>query len=252
MVENERLHNCTTFLDEKWERFFINAAAECPYGFDKKAVYHQGVFGKLDDMAMEHFLALGYRRNGNCMYNMRCPACKLCVPIRLRPERFQLNRNQRRVWKKNQDVTVEIGPLVMSRENVDLLQAFLSARFPQGRSNAESYYSGFFITSVSRCFEIRYRNGEQLLGVAIVDGAPAWLNAVYFFFDPAQSWRSLGTLNILTLNHICKTQKIEYLYLGYWIDGLGGMSYKNTFCPHELLLDGYWQEQTRQDERGEQ
>ena len=77
-------------------------------------------------------------------------------------------------------------------------------------SSAESYYSGFFITSISRCFEIRYRIGEQLLGVAVVDAAPSWLNAVYFFFDPEQGWRSPGTLNVLTLNHICRTQKIEY------------------------------------------
>jgi len=225
------------------ERFFIHAAAECPYGMAPNAVYHQAVFGRLDDETMGDFLAQGYRRNGNCIYNMRCPGCAMCVPIRLQPERFHPNRNQRRVWKRNQDVAVEIAPLTMSRENLSLLQRFLSTRFPAGRSSAESYYSGFFITSISRCFEIRYRVGEQLLGVAIVDGAPSWMNAVYFFFDPEQGWRSPGTLNILTLNHICKTHEIGLLYLGYWIDGHVGMSYKSAFRPHELLLDGVWREQ---------
>jgi leucyl-tRNA---protein transferase len=225
------------------ERFFVHAAAECPYGMAQRAVYHQGVLVRFDDETMGEFLARGYRRNGNCIYTMHCPGCALCVPIRLRPERFRPNRNQRRVWKKNQDVAVEIAPLTMSRENLSLLQRFLSTRFPAGSSSAESYYSGFFITSISRCFEVRYRVGEQLLGVAIVDGAPSWLNAVYFFFDPEQGWRSPGTLNILTLNHICKTQNIELLYLGYWIDGHVGMSYKNVFRPHELLLNGVWREQ---------
>lgn len=230
-------------LSEELERFFVNTVAECPYGMEWQAVYHQGVLGRLDDAVMGELLACGYRRNGNCMYTMRCPECNLCVPIRLCPERLRLNRNQRRVWKKNQDVAVEIAPLTMSKENLALLQRFLTTRFPDGRNTAESYYSGFFITSISRCFEVRYRVGEQLLGVAIVDGAPSWLNAVYFFFDPRQGWRSPGTLNILTLNHICKTQKIEYLYLGYWIDGHPGMSYKNAFRPHQLLINGVWQEQ---------
>jgi arginine-tRNA-protein transferase len=230
-------------LAEELERFFVNAAAECPYGISTTAVYHQAALGRMSDVTMGEFLAAGYRRNGNCMYNMRCPGCSLCVPIRLRPERFRLNRNQRRVWQKNQDVAVEIAPLTMSRENLALLQRFLSTRFPEGRSDAESYYSGFFITSISRCFEIRYRVGEQLLGVAVVDGAPNWLNAVYFFFDPEQGWRSPGTLNILTLNHICLTRQIDLLYLGYWIDGHAGMSYKNAFRPHELLLEGGWREQ---------
>jgi len=230
-------------LAEELERFFVNAAAECPYGISTTAVYHQAALGRMSDVTMGEFLAAGYRRNGNCMYNMRCPGCSLCVPIRLRPERFRPNRNQRRVWQKNQDVAVEIAPLTMSRENLALLQCFLSTRFPEGRSDAESYYSGFFITSISRCFEIRYRVGEQLLGVAVVDGAPNWLNAVYFFFDPEQGWRSPGTLNILTLNHICLTRQIDLLYLGYWIDGHAGMSYKDAFRPHELLIEGSWREQ---------
>ncbi|WP_310599146.1 arginyltransferase [Desulfobulbus sp.] len=225
------------------ERFFIHSVAECPYGMNTDAVYHQAIFGQLTDEAMGEFLVRGYRRNGNCIYTMHCRNCDACVPIRLRAESFRPNRNQRRVWKKNQDVAVEIAPLTMSRENLTLLQRFLSTRFPEGRSSAESYYSGFFITSIARCFEIRYRVDGNLLGVAIVDAAPDWMNAVYFFFDPEQGWRSPGTLNILTLNHICKTQKIEHLYLGYWIGGHPSMSYKAAFRPHELLLDGLWQQQ---------
>ncbi len=243
VTENEDFRrDIPSMFAEDSENFFVHAACECPYGMEQNALYHQGVFGRLSDEAMGEFLAYGYRRNGNCMYNMRCPTCKLCVPIRIRTEEFQPNRNQRRVWKKNQDVHVEVAPLTMSHENLELLQRFLSTRFPDGRSTAENYYSGFFITSISRCFEIRYRIGEQLLGVAVVDGAPTWMNAVYFFFDPEQGGRSPGTLNILTLNHICTTQKIEYLYLGYWIEGHSGMGYKNAFHPHELLIDGVWQE----------
>lgn len=226
-----------------WERFFVHATAECPYGQATTAVYHQAGFGRLDDATMATFLQNGYRRNGNSVYNMHCPACSLCVPIRLQPERFRPNRNQRRVWEKNQDVDVEVAPLTMTRENLHLLQRFLSMRFPEGESSAESYYTGFFITSIARCFEIRYRIDGELLGVAIVDAAPGWLNAVYFFFDPLQGWRSPGTLNILTLNHICKTQRIANLYLGYWIDGHPGMDYKIRFRPHQLLIDGVWREQ---------
>ncbi|WP_448872306.1 arginyltransferase [Desulfobulbus propionicus] len=241
-----RDHNNTglgTGIPQGLEQFFMNAAAECPYGLQARAIYHQGVLGRIDDQTMGEFLARGYRRNGNCMYNMRCPGCTRCVPIRIRPICFRPNRNQRRVWKKNQDVTVEIAPLTMSRENLNLLQRFLSSRFPEGKSRADSYYAGFFITSISRCFEIRYKVEQRLLGVAIVDGAPDWMNAVYFFFDPDQGWRSPGTLNILTLNHICLTHGISFLYLGYWIEGHVGMGYKNVFRPHELLIDGEWVEQ---------
>ncbi len=228
--------------EEKLARFFADVPVECPYGQPCEAVYHQASFVRLSEQDMGSFLASGYRRNGNCLYDMRCPACRLCVPVRLRPECFRPDRNQRRVWRKNQDVHVELAALTMSGENLALLQHFLDARFPEGRNRAESYYDGFFITSVTRCFEIRYRLEERLLGVAVVDGGAGWLNAVYFFFDPEQAWRSPGTLNILTLIHLCRGRSIPFLYLGYWIKGLSAMAYKSAFRPHELLLAGRWEQ----------
>ncbi len=229
-------------IDSDLEQYFVNIATQCPYGLLKRAVYHQALFSTLDDQTMEQFLENGYRRNGNCLYTMYCPNCDSCVPIRLRPAHFRPNRNQRRVWKKNQDVTTGIAPLTMSRENLDLLDRFLRTRFPDSNSSAESYYSGFFVTSMCRCFEIRYRIGDRLLGVSIVDGSSRWLNAVYFYFDPDESWRSPGTLNILYLLNFCRCHAIDPLYLGYWIEEVQAMRYKTAFKPHELLVGGRWQE----------
>lgn len=224
------------------KNYFVDVPARCPYGLAKDAVYHQAIFGWLDDNIMGKFLAHGYRRNGNSMYNMRCPECSLCVPIRIRPEEFRPNRNQRRVLKKNKDIKTGIAPLTMSGENLAVLQKFLKQRFSGGSSDAEGYYTGFFITSIARCFEIRYRIDEELVGVAVVDGSADWLNAVYFYFNPDYSDRSLGTYNILHLVNFCQNQKIDFLYLGYWIDGLKGMDYKKCFRPHELFIDGCWRE----------
>ena len=133
----------------------------------------------------------------------------------------------------------------MSRENLSLLDRFLQARFPDGESTAESYYTGFFITSMTHCFEIRYRIGEQLLGVAIVDGSENWMNAVYFFFDPDQSRRSPGTLNVLYLIDFCRNHGIDPLYLGYWIDDVRAMQYKAAFKPQEIFIEGSWRELSR-------
>ncbi len=227
-------------IGENLEQYFIDISAGCPYGLPHKAVYHQALFGPLDMSTMGVFLANGYRRNGNCMYSMHCPGCKECVPLRLNPETFTPNRNQKRVWKKNRDVTVGVAPLTMSDENLSLLDRFLRNRFPEGKSTAESYYTGFFITSITRCFEIRYRVDDKLLGVAVVDGSDHWLNAVYFYFDPDESRRSPGTLNILQLVKFCQSHRINPLYLGYWIESVQAMQYKSAFRPHEILVDDCW------------
>jgi arginine-tRNA-protein transferase len=239
---NKQGRNAPPGIDGKLEQYFTDIATRCPYEMPYKAVYHQAFFGSLTDSTVSLFFENGYRRNGNCMYSMRCPRCSACVPIRLNPDTFSPNRSQRRVWKKNGDISVGLAPVTMSDENLDLLERFLRARFPDGKADAESYYSGFFITSMTKCFEIRYRSEDnKLLGVAVVDCSDQWMNAVYFFFDPAQDWRSPGTLNILYLLDFCRRHGIASLYLGYWIKGLKGMHYKTDFRPHEILIDGRWQ-----------
>ena len=134
-----------------------------------------------------------------------------------------------------------MAPLTMTKENLALLDRFLQTRFPDGKSTADSYYTGFFITSITHCFEIRYRIGNQLLGVAVVDASDKFLNAVYFYFDPEEGRRSPGSLNILHLIDFCRSHHIEFLYLGYWIKEVKAMSYKSAFRPHELYIDGTWQ-----------
>ncbi|HHL33284.1 MAG TPA: arginyltransferase [Desulfobulbaceae bacterium] len=228
-------------IAQEFEQCFVDITTSCPYGLKRKSVYHQAVFSSLDSQTMAEFLGQGYRRNGNCMYSMRCPGCNGCVPIRIRPQEFRPDRNQKRVWRKNSGITVGVAPLTMTKENLALLDRFLHKRFPEGKSTADSYYTGFFITSIAHCFEFRYRIGDKLLGVAIVDGSEKFLNAVYFSFDPDEGRRSPGTLNILYLIDFCRNHHIEFLYLGYWIKEVKAMRYKSAFKPHELYIDGRWQ-----------
>lgn len=217
---------------------------DCPYNFPQPAVYWQGGFLRLDPDRMGTLLANGFRRNGNYMYAMQCPACRRCVSIRLDPTRFRPNRIQRRVWRKNQDLRVQIGPLAMTPARLALLDKFLRARFRGAEDQARSYYGNFFLTTISSCFEIRYFAGKRLVGVSIVDAAPEWMNAVYFFFDPDFADRSPGVFNILYLTDFCRRNGVERLYLGFCIHDLPAMAYKGAFKPHEILKDGVWREVT--------
>jgi arginine-tRNA-protein transferase len=229
-------------LETGLEQYFVDISVSCPYGLEQIAVYHQAMFTSMGDETMGRFFASGYRRNGNCIYTMNCPGCRACIPIRIRAGNFRPNRNQRRVLKKNRDVTSGVAPLRMSRENLSLLERYLATRFPESRSSAEEYYAGFFISAISRCFEIRYRVGDRLIGVAVVDGSEAWLNAVYFFFDPDEEKRSPGIFNIMNLIHFSRRNNIPLLYLGYYIEEVQAMGYKKVFRPHEVLRDGQWRE----------
>lgn len=227
-------------IKEKITHYFYDMETDCPYGMPFKAVFHQAYFAPLEEHIVELFLAAGYRRNGNCLYTMKCPECSACVSIRMIPELYLANRNQKRAWKANSDLTYTVEKVVGTPENIELCNAFLNKRYPKDNS-AVRYYKEFFQNSIVSSVQLQFRKDEKLIGSSIIDFGANWLNAVYFFFDPEESRRSLGTFNILTLIEICRERGLEYLYLGYYIEEVSAMNYKARFKPHQLLLDGRWQ-----------
>lgn len=227
-------------IKSRIDSYFMDLSTSCPYGLPFVATFHQAMFCPLDQHVMELFLAAGYRRNGNCLYSMRCLGCSACIPIRLHRRTFQPNRSQRRIRKKNADITVSLDGLLPDEENLELCQKFLQRRYPQKNNTARGYYDNFFLNGIVDSFRLQYRLEGKLVGVSIIDIGDNWLNAVYFYFDPDEGRRSLGTFNILTLLDLCQERGIDYLYLGYYIQSVAAMSYKNSFKPHYLYLDGVW------------
>lgn len=233
------VRNTSPFI-AKLSPYFVDTPAECPYGLDCLAVYHQAGFSFLPPVVLDAFLAAGYRRNGNIVYAMRCPDCSACMPIRLETATFRPSRNMRRVRQRNQDIEVSVGPLEVTQEKLQLLDRFLNSRYPGRASTAQDYYSGFFVNSLAPTMEISFQLSGRLVGVSIVDLAERSLSAVYFYFDPAFEKRSLGTFNILYLTELARREHCDYLYLGYWIEPVPAMAYKSRFRPHSLLVDGDW------------
>lgn len=234
---------CRREFDNIYRRvkdLFISIDIGCPYGLPHRATFHQATFAPLNERAMELFLCSGYRRNGNWLYDMCCAECSACVPIRLHSQEFRPGRNQRRSLKKNRDIVVEVRPLRPDSENIELCEKFLRERYPRENNNAGGYFHDFFLNNIVNSAQVEYRIGNRLVGTSIIDIGYNWLNAVYFYFDPDESSRSLGTFNILTLVDICRQWDIEYLYLGYYIESVAAMSYKSNFTPHYLLKGGEW------------
>jgi arginine-tRNA-protein transferase len=222
------------------EPYFVDLRTACPYGLPFVATFHQAMLCPIEQRVMELFLAAGYRRNGNCLYTMHCADCAACIPIRLDVREFRPNRNQRRVQKKNVDVVCSVVDLVQDRENLDLCQKFLARRYPQKNNTAEGYYQNFFLNGIVDSRRIEMRLAGRLIGASIADIGRNWVNAVYFYFDPDESSRSLGTSNIITLVDLCRKWGINYIYLGYYIREVAAMSYKTAFKPHALLEEGRW------------
>lgn len=237
---DERCRKEFSSLLMRVEHLFVNIDIGCPYGLPHVSTFHQATFGPLSERAMELFLAAGYRRNGNCLYNMSCLTCSACIPIRLHPSEFRPNRNQKRVWAKNNDVTTALLPMKVTEEDLALCEKFLRARYPSENNSAQGYYRDFFLNNIVNSIRLQYRVDDRLVGTSVIDIGYNWMNAVYFYFDPDESPRSLGTYNVLRLVDLCREWEIEFLYLGYFIRSVPAMSYKANFHPHYLFSGQQW------------
>ena len=61
--------------------------------------------------------------------------------------------------------------------------------------------------------------------------------------DPAPFLRSnvIGTFSVLRQVDLCRTQRRQFLYLGFYVAESAHMQYKAKFHPHERRLNGVWE-----------
>ena len=80
-----------------------------------------------------------------------------------------------------------------------------------------------------------------MVGVGYVDHLSEGLSAIYFFHDPAEHRRSLGTFNVLSVIRHAAEQYLPHVYLGYYVEGCRSLEYKGRFRPNEVIHpDGEW------------
>ena len=82
-----------------------------------------------------------------------------------------------------------------------------------------------------------FRLNEKLIAVSTCDQLDDGLSAVYTFFEPSESKRSLGTFAVLKQIEYARNLDLAYVYLGYWVPHSNKMNYKSQFSPWDGLLD---------------
>ena len=161
--------------------------------------------------------------------------------------RFRPNRSQRRNRNLNQrQVRLTIGQPSLTRQKLDLYDRYHAFQteakgWPDhGPKDADDYRDTFTANPVP-VEEWQYTLAGRLVGVGYVDRLPEGLSAIYFFYDPAERHRGLGTWNVLSVIERAAAFRLPYVYLGYHVPGSASLEYKANFAPNETLgPDGVW------------
>jgi arginine-tRNA-protein transferase len=197
---------------------------------------------KIDTSLYSQLSEYGFRRSGTHIYKPMCPRCEACIPIRIPTESFIASKQQKRTWRRNQDLSISIVNTIDSDEHYALYENYINARHQDGDmypASQEQFRS--FLTSdwkSTRYYEVREQG--NLIAVSVADIMDNGIAAVYSFYCPISAKRSLGNFLILFLIDQAKTLNLPAVYLGYWIKSCQKMNYKSSYRPLEIQNGAHW------------
>ncbi|MEH6583718.1 MAG: arginyltransferase [Halioglobus sp.] len=217
-------HGCSYLKDQEAVTLFV----------DPRQPVDKALYSKLS--------AMGFRRSGGHIYRPHCTDCNACIPARIPVETFSPSRRQRRTLKRNHDLEIEHTLDIKDSTSYELYRSYIEARHADGDMyppDREQYES--FLSNEWNCTDYyRFYDQGRLIAIAVVDVLDDGLSAIYTFFDPEASQRSLGGLAVLWQIEKAREMGLEYVYLGYWIRGCQKMAYKSEYRPLELYLNNRW------------
>ena len=185
-------------------------------------------------------LEQGWHRFGHTIFRPRCPACTACRSLRVVVEQFRPDRSQRRARKANDGRRgaahrLRRGSRAAGWPCTTAITPF-SPISRAGRSTPPRTPKA----TPTRSPTIRFlsRSGAttwaaNLVGVGYVDVLPTAMSAIYFFYEPAERQRSLGTWNVLRIIEEAARRRLPHVYLGYFVGGCRSLAYKACFVPNE-------------------
>jgi arginine-tRNA-protein transferase len=157
---------------------------------------------------------------------------------------FAPNRTQRRIWRKNANVTMRLVPPYATREHYALFRRYVLSRHAGGGMADMDFadYRAMIEDSPVSTHLAEYREPDgRLFGVCLTDRMSDGQSLVYSFFEPSAEARSPGGFMVLAAIATAQTQGLDYVYLGYWIGQSRKMAYKRTYQPLEALTPNGWQ-----------
>lgn len=225
-------------------QYYITPPHDCSYLDNKSArMVFLDPLHRIDVITLSELSRVGFRRSGDFVYRPECHLCRQCLSCRVPAKEFKMNSMQKKAWKRNQDLTVKITPTYQAQTwHYDLYERYINERHADGDMFPPSLdqFEKFLVHSCAESFFLELWKDDRLMCVSTCDQMDDGLSAVYTFFAPDESKRSLGVFAILKQIEYVKTLQLDYLYLGYWVPHSPKMNYKSQYIPLELLLDGQW------------
>lgn len=219
----------------------LGGEERCPYLPDETARMQYKVIERCSGETYLRLLEHGWRRFGRVFFRPACAECSACKSLRVDVASFAANRSMRRCWRANGDLRLRLARPSVSDQRLTLFMRYHQAQAERKGWEARpatpaSYHRGFVEGYESFGYELAFYDRDRLIAVALLDLLPRAISAVYCYYDPAASKRSLGVYSLLNHIALARQRAIPAVYLGYWVAENASLAYKARYRPHALLV----------------
>ena len=231
-------------------QFYVTAPQPCPYldGRVERKLF-TALQGDEAQLLNDSLSKQGFRRSQNVLYRPSCAECAACLSARIRVADFAPSRTQRRILKRNAEVSRTANAPWATEAQYELFRDYLGSRHADGgMADMDIFEFAAMIEETpirSRVVEYSRPDPEtgrsDLIAVCLTDLLDDGLSMVYSFYDPALGQDSLGTYAILDHVEIAREAGLPYVYLGYWVPGSPKMGYKSRFNALEIFKSDRWE-----------
>ena len=226
----------------KAPQFYVTAPQDCPYLSKRveRKLFTTLSGGKAKDLN-NALSKQGFRRSQNVLYRPSCPDCAACLSARIPVSLFNFSRSQKRVLKRNDDLSREINTPWAREDQYKLFKQYVQSRHKMGGMSGmdEAEFSAMIEETSTKTILCEYsqktKGSYKLIAASLTDILDDGLSMVYSFYDPKLVGLSLGKYMILDHINLTREMGLANLYLGYWVEGSKKMEYKSQFKPLEIF-----------------
>ena len=216
---------------------------ECAYIPDSKVRMNYKYVPKATTAYCTAVIQRGWRRFGMYYFHPVCQSCNECKSLRIQVDAFTPSRSQKKALKRNINTRIIVQKPTMSQMHINLYDKYHSFKsdkdgWKQKTISHQEYQENFVDGAHEFGKEVLYIVDDKLVGVDLIDVLDDGISSIYFFYDPDYAQLSLGTFSLLYQIKLAKILELEWIYLGYWVEGCKAFAYKPNFKPYQML-DGF-------------
>jgi len=151
-----------------------------------------------------------------------------------------MTKSQKKAKSRNKDTQIIVQKPTISQMHIELYNKYHNFKsqkdgWKQKSISSRDYMENFVEGAGEFGKEVLYIKDQKLIGVDLIDVMEDGISSIYFFYDPDYARLSLGTYSLIYQIELAKILDLEWIYLGYWVDGCQAFAYKPNFKPQQIL-----------------